>query len=145
MKKLSLAIIIATVSISLVGCGNSGVVGNSNNTSVATVNELPTEGMQVGDVYDIQETNMNVAWNGESWDDLGGVFDFDLTAYVKREELSAVALSGSYNDLDDKPKIPTATSQLVNDSNFKSIEASTVDLEAGVSELPNGHIYLVYE
>lgn len=33
MKKLSLAIIIATVSISLVGCGNSGVVGNSNNNN----------------------------------------------------------------------------------------------------------------
>ena len=33
MKKLSLAIIIATVSISLVGCGNSGVVGNGNNNT----------------------------------------------------------------------------------------------------------------
>lgn len=33
MKKLSLAIIIATVSISLVGCGNSGVVGNDNNNN----------------------------------------------------------------------------------------------------------------
>ncbi|MBU5315768.1 PepSY domain-containing protein [Clostridium bornimense] len=33
MKKLSLAIIIATVSISLVGCGNSGVVGNDNNNT----------------------------------------------------------------------------------------------------------------
>ena len=113
--------------------------------SVATENDLPTEGMQVGDVYDIQKTNMNVAWNGTEWDDLGGVFEFDLTAYVKREELSKVATSGSYNDLNDKPDIPTSTSQLVNDSNFKSITASTEDLEPGVSELAEGHVHLTYE
>lgn len=32
--------------------------------------------------------------------------------------LSNVATSGSYNDLTDKPSIPTATSQLTNDSHF---------------------------
>jgi hypothetical protein len=33
-------------------------------------------------------------------------------------DLKAVAFSGSYNDLSDKPTIPTATSQLTNDSKF---------------------------
>ena len=33
-------------------------------------------------------------------------------------DLKTVAFSGSYNDLSDKPTIPTKTSQLTNDSNF---------------------------
>lgn len=64
---------------------------------------------------------------------------------VRKDELADVATSGNYNDLNDKPDIPTSTSQLINDSNFKSITASTEDLEPGVSELTDGHIYLVYE
>ena len=35
-------------------------------------------------------------------------------------DLKAVAFSGSYNDLSNKPTIPTATSDLVNDSDFVS-------------------------
>lgn len=35
-------------------------------------------------------------------------------------DLKTVAFSGSYNDLSDRPTIPTATSDLVNDSNFVS-------------------------
>ena len=40
MKKLSLAAIILTVSISLIGCANSGVAsnGNENNTESSTQN-----------------------------------------------------------------------------------------------------------
>ena len=40
------------------------------------------------------------------------------TTYAKISSLSAVATSGSYNDLSDKPTIPTKTSQLTNDSGF---------------------------
>lgn len=42
MKKLSLAIIIATISISLVGCGNSGVTGNGNNNTSGVNNHETT-------------------------------------------------------------------------------------------------------
>ena len=42
----------------------------------------------------------------------------ELTIKVNREELSRVATSGSYNDLLDKPVIPTKTSELTNDSGF---------------------------
>lgn len=35
--------------------------------------------------------------------------------------LSTVATSGSYNDLSDKPAIPTKTSQLTNDSNYTTL------------------------
>ena len=48
--------------------------------SVSTVANLPTSGMTVGDVYNIEsksvygEAGMNVAWNGEEWDPLGEIF-----------------------------------------------------------------------
>ena len=43
--------------------------------SVATVNDLPSTGQTVGDVYDVQSNGMNYAWNGTSWDSLGQVID----------------------------------------------------------------------
>lgn len=42
--------------------------------SVATVADLPSTGNTVGDVYDVQSTDMNYAWNGTEWDQLGGTF-----------------------------------------------------------------------
>lgn len=50
--------------------------------SVAAEEDLPTEGLRVGDVYNIEsessygDAGVNVAWNGSEWDSLGGVFDF---------------------------------------------------------------------
>ena len=43
-----------------------------------------------------------------------------LATKADASSLSAVALSGSYNDLTNKPTIPSKTSQLTNDSNFVS-------------------------
>lgn len=42
----------------------------------------------------------------------------DLTYYTKTSDLSNVALTGDYNDLTNKPTIPTKTSDLTNDSGF---------------------------
>ena len=41
-----------------------------------------------------------------------------LSEYAKTSELATVATSGSYNDLTNKPTIPTTTSELTNDSGF---------------------------
>lgn len=46
-----------------------------------------------------------------------------FTNYTPTSNLSAVALSGSYNDLLNKPTIPTLTSQLTNDSGFLTNES----------------------
>lgn len=40
------------------------------------------------------------------------------TVEVEERELAAVATSGSYSDLSDKPTIPNKTSDLTNDSGF---------------------------
>ena len=47
-------------------------------------------------------------------------------------DLKAVAFSGSYNDLSDKPTIPTKTSQLTNDSGYlTSVPVTSVDGSTG--------------
>ena len=38
----------------------------------------------VGDVYNLEDTGMNVAWTGEGWDKLGSVVD--LTPYLTKED-----------------------------------------------------------
>ena len=45
--------------------------------------------------------------------------------YLKSDDVAPVALSGDYNDLINKPTIPTKTSDLVNDSDF--VDEDTVD------------------
>lgn len=57
--------------------------------SVDTYADLPTNGQAVGDVYNVVAADSahginagdNVAWNGNTWDNLSGVVD--LTAYIK--------------------------------------------------------------
>ena len=45
--------------------------------SVATASALPTSGNTAGDVYNVEEDNMNYAWNGSEWDPLGEVFEIE--------------------------------------------------------------------
>lgn len=42
--------------------------------SVATVSALPSSGNTTGDVYNVEATGMNYAWNGSAWDALGEIF-----------------------------------------------------------------------
>ncbi len=49
-------------------------------------------------------------------------------------DLKSVAFSGSYNDLSNKPTIPTKTSQLTNDSGFKTTDNNTWKANSASSE-----------
>lgn len=42
--------------------------------SVVDYEHLPSSGQTSGDVYDVQDTGMNYAWNGTGWDALGMSF-----------------------------------------------------------------------
>lgn len=48
-----------------------------------TFAELPAEGNQPGDVWDVQADGHNYAWNGTGWDKLSGTVD--LSAYATTE------------------------------------------------------------
>jgi hypothetical protein len=42
--------------------------------SVATVSVLPASGNTTGDVYNVESSGMNYAWDGTAWDALGEIF-----------------------------------------------------------------------
>ena len=89
--------------------------------SVATYADLPSSDQQVGDVWNVESDGHNYAWTGTEWDRLAGTVD--LSNYVTLNTaqtitnktinladntvigLSAVATSGEYADLLNKPTI----------------------------------------
>lgn len=49
--------------------------------SVDTIEDLPTEGNVIGDVWNVRKSDTNYAWTSEGWDTLGGTADLSsLTA-----------------------------------------------------------------
>ena len=56
--------------------------------AVLNIISLPTSDQVVGDTYNLEDSGMNVAWNGTEWDDLGAIID--LTGYVKETDLVEV-------------------------------------------------------
>lgn len=49
--------------------------------SVDTIEDLPTEGNVIGDVWNVRKSDTNYAWTSEGWDALGGTADLSsLTA-----------------------------------------------------------------
>lgn len=55
--------------------------------SVANYAALPTEGLEVGFVYNVEDTGMNYAWTGTEWDALGQAFS--ITA-ISNEQIDAL-------------------------------------------------------
>lgn len=51
--------------------------------SVATVSALPSSDNTTGDVYNVEATGMNYAWDGTAWDALGEIFT--ITAITNSE------------------------------------------------------------
>ena len=51
--------------------------------SVENEAALPEDSNTTGDVYNVEDTGMNYAWDGTQWDKLGG--DVDLTSYLTKE------------------------------------------------------------
>lgn len=60
--------------------------------SVASQSNLPEEA-EKGDVYNVQDTGKNFAWDGTQWDDLGGTVD--LSGYLTTANASSTYLSKS--------------------------------------------------
>lgn len=97
----------------------------SSNISPTTIYLVPSQS-ESSDIYKeyicvnnnwellgIQKTDLSNYYNKTEINNL-------LSAKVNSSDLSTVATSGSYNDLSNKPTIPTKTSDLTNDSNFIS-------------------------
>lgn len=83
--------------------------------SVATYEELPTEGLEEGDVYNVTETGDNYAWAGEGkgeradgWDSLGKVFDLEALK-TELKEYADDAASGSTSELEGRVLLKSET------------------------------------
>lgn len=55
--------------------------------SVVDKSKLPTTNLVVGHVYNLEDTGMNIAWNGTEWDNLGPTID--LTPYLTKSSAAA--------------------------------------------------------
>lgn len=55
--------------------------------SVASVSALPASGNTAGDVYNVEDTDMNYAWNGTAWDPLGELFSIES---ITNEEIDTM-------------------------------------------------------
>jgi hypothetical protein len=58
--------------------------------SVASETDLPASGNTSGDVYNVEDTGMNYAWDGTAWDPLGGSFDLEA---ITNQEIDAILAS----------------------------------------------------
>lgn len=57
--------------------------------SVAKQSQLPSENNILGDVYNVEQDNMNYAWDGNDWDPLGSTATVDLSEYYKSTDVDA--------------------------------------------------------
>lgn len=66
------------------------------------------------------------------------VITVEVNKKANTEDLATVATSGNYNDLSNKPTIPTKTSDLTNDSNFvESTDLAAVATSGSYNDLAN--------
>lgn len=56
--------------------------------SVASQSNLP-QSATAGDVYNVEDSGMNYAWDGDSWDSLGGVIEIDA---ITNSEIDAICV-----------------------------------------------------
>ena len=95
-------------------------------TDIATVSQIPTTTGELTNDSGFITSAALTGYATEDWVNQKGYLTSvawgDITG---KPTLATVATSGSYNDLIDKPIIPTATSQLDNDSNFITNAALT--------------------
>lgn len=57
--------------------------------TVALVSELPSEGNEIGDVWDVQHNDMNYGWTGDHWDPLGQIFTISSIPDSVIDEITA--------------------------------------------------------
>lgn len=101
--------------------------------SVDTIEDLPTEGNVIGDVWNVRKNDTNYAWTSEGWDALGGTADGYSQAqadarFVQKEEGKGLSTNDYTNA--DKTKVTNLTDYVtggtgaVTDANAATITLS---------------------
>ena len=74
--------------------------------SVATYSVLPSSGLTIGDVYNVESDGQNYAWTGSAWDSLGSTID--LSNYQEKIDSSHKLSSDLIDDTNKTNKFVTA-------------------------------------
>lgn len=92
------------------------LINNMTSINFEVVQVLPTQDISTSTIYlvpkqtaqteNIYDEYINTDGTSQGWE-LIGTTEIDLTNYVQFSDLSTVATSGDYDDLIDKPTIPT--------------------------------------
>lgn len=106
--------------------------------------DLPVLAKAIQSITSLKDVSTTIVPNGYlQWNSLGNSVQFVTTIPSGSiSGLATVATTGNYNDLSNKPTIPTLTSQLTNDSGFLTAVTGVASVIAGsnVSINPvNGH------
>lgn len=97
--------------------------------SVATYEDLPTEGVEIGDVYNVIATGMNYAWTAEGWDALGNLFDAG-NYYTKDQADDQIdAKLGDYTTTED------LNQELDKKANSEEVNTKITSIENQISSL----------
>lgn len=90
--------------------------------------DVATDGTKLDGISAGAEVNVNADWNSSSGD----------SQILNKPSLSTVATSGSYNDLSNKPTIPTNNNQLTNGAGY------ITSVSGNISQLTNDSGYTTY-
>lgn len=112
------------------------LISSVSSLDIEVVQTLPTQDISTSTIYLVPKTSSTndnydeYIYVNNSWEHIGST-EVDLSNYYTKTQtdnllddkadvssLSTVATTGSYNDLSNKPTIPTKTSDLTNDSGF---------------------------
>lgn len=102
--------------------------------TVSTYDDLPTSGQKVGDVYNIEQADeskgipagANVAWNGTTWDLIGGDLSSILTDI---DNLQSATLTNATNITTLEGRMDTA------EDNITTLQTATMTNATNISEL----------
>lgn len=113
--------------------------------SVDSVEDLPTEGNVIGDVWNVRKNDTNYAWTSEGWDALGGTAEFDGYSQAQADELfvkkeAGKGLSTKDYTAEDKKKVTNLGSYVSNatgataDANAVAITLEKKDPTTGTAD-----------
>lgn len=136
--------------------------------TVATEANLPKTNNKIGDIYNVDDTGSNYAWNGTDWDKLSETIDLSpyltissaentyatkneltngLNLKLNTADLTGVGLSNDYNDITNKPSVNNVVlegNKTLEDLGIQPVGnyALKSELPTKVSELVNDSGYL---
>lgn len=121
-------------------------IGGITEFDTQVVQSLPQTGVE-GTIYFTPNSHgANDAYDefiyvNNAWEKIGNT-QVDLSGYAQSDDLAYVAFSGDYENLSNRPNIPTKTSDLTNDSNFITLNDVPVELPA-VTSVDNNKVLTV--